>query len=831
MIRNDPTMKLSTYFLFLFTCLLVVQVTVAQDIDEWNVIDIDGTIHDMQALQDDNIPILVYAFNSFSYDSWLVHETGIPIDIYNEFGQGGSEEVAVFYLVHDDFSSVSDIMSIDYSLDLGPGYTDLDLTENNPIPIILAIDNPDIDPSPKALNIWACPQGGYTWLFNFPTSVESVMNELFEDCCTPLNPSDIAISWTPATLFETTCDPSTLEYEIENNEASYLNGFSINVYRNNAFLESVTNSEIVPGCSSLPFEYSNSQISEGDEIMMAISQPNAFTFNDTITIFREEVDTTTSKIKFEILNALDSFTHLFFNTSSGSGVVNSTTNWYNYLFLEPGCHKLWFSSGEEPDDQSIYMIGSVDENDIYLDTLFFGSFDSNSIQEQLTIFVEGPAANQEIWGYVFEDINEQGFFSPDLPRIEGIQVNYGTSVTYTDSDGYYEFFEVLPSANIVSVSYDETAWPVYTTPNSGNIGGGFVQNFGLSSNDPIWELTDLYNSGLPYICENIISNTITVFNTGNQPTSGELTFTHDPLLTPISFNPSPSSITGNEITFSIEEISYGGARNYSIFYQELSADFLGQIMSGSYALTTFDSDGVPVNIAEYISNDTLFCAFDPNDKYGFPLGVGDQGFIDEETVLKYRIRFQNTGNLPATTVVIRDTLPQELNWDSFQPLSSSHNYTVQANSETREVVWTFNNIMLPDSASDPLGSIGNFWYQIEMNDLEPGDQIQNKAYIYFDLNEAIITNTSLHTISDVLSVSLFIAENLVMYPNPASNNVSFKSLKNGDSGFEIFDTTGRLLLSGFTEYGTIDIGLLSSGLYFVYLDEYPGSIGKLLVER
>jgi len=53
-------------------------------------------------------------------------------------------------------------------------------------------------------------------------------------------------------------------------------------------------------------------------------------------------------------------------------------------------------------------------------------------------------------------------------------------------------------------------------------------------------------------------------------------------------------------------------------------------------------------------------AYDPNDKQSDPKGVGSDQYIEANSELEYKIRFQNTGTDTAFTVVVRDTLPDEL---------------------------------------------------------------------------------------------------------------------------------------------------------------------------
>ncbi|HTF81363.1 MAG TPA: hypothetical protein VL947_06555, partial [Cytophagales bacterium] len=54
------------------------------------------------------------------------------------------------------------------------------------------------------------------------------------------------------------------------------------------------------------------------------------------------------------------------------------------------------------------------------------------------------------------------------------------------------------------------------------------------------------------------------------------------------------------------------------------------------------------------------CSYDPNDKTVTPVGVGNESFTLKEDVLKYLIRFENTGNDTAYHIVIKDTLSNHL---------------------------------------------------------------------------------------------------------------------------------------------------------------------------
>jgi uncharacterized repeat protein (TIGR01451 family) len=139
-------------------------------------------------------------------------------------------------------------------------------------------------------------------------------------------------------------------------------------------------------------------------------------------------------------------------------------------------------------------------------------------------------------------------------------------------------------------------------------------------------------------------------------------------------------------------------------------------------------------------------SFDPNDKTGYPLGVGVSHTVSPNGQLDYLIRFQNTGTDTAFTVVIRDTLDTDLDIFTVVSGASSHNYTFNMYGP-RVLEWTFNNIMLPDSTADEPGSHGFIAFTVKQEDnLPDGTEINNTAHIYFDFNSAVITNTTSHHI-------------------------------------------------------------------------------------
>jgi uncharacterized repeat protein (TIGR01451 family) len=234
-----------------------------------------------------------------------------------------------------------------------------------------------------------------------------------------------------------------------------------------------------------------------------------------------------------------------------------------------------------------------------------------------------------------------------------------------------------------------------------------------------------------------------------------------------------------------------------------------------------ENDGNP-----YVSTDCQENrgAYDPNDKQGFPRGVGAEHWIEPGTDLDYMIRFQNTGTDTAFTVVVRDTLAEWLDPASIRTGASSHPYAFQLSGKG-VLTFTFNPILLPDSATNLAGSQGFLKFKVNVRpDVPLYTLIENQAAIFFDFNAPVITNTTVHKIGkDFLPVSTQkpnkTEPELEVFPNPAVDQtyVKLKGLTASQGRLELLDTQGRVVLQqNFNgDRVLIKAGKLPSGLYFL----------------
>jgi len=272
---------------------------------------------------------------------------------------------------------------------------------------------------------------------------------------------------------------------------------------------------------------------------------------------------------------------------------------------------------------------------------------------------------------------------------------------------------------------------------------------------------------------------------------------------------------------------------------------LGYPFGSGYAQSVLlhcDGGGNPPYTYEYQAYEpsrSIFClrnigSFDPNDKTGFPEGIGAGHHIEKTEPLRYLIRFQNTGTDTAFTVVIRDTLSPLLDIETLQIGASSHPMTANVRGEN-ELVFRFDNILLPDSNINEAASHGFVQYSIRQKPNNPeGSVIRNRAGIYFDFNLPVMTNETWHTVglpklSGVWAVQNDKPLSLVVSPNPFSEQFwvavpAFRFAEN--CVLEISDPAGRVLRrQNFgSEKTTIERGDLPSGLLFLTLKNAAGAV-------
>lgn len=270
--------------------------------------------------------------------------------------------------------------------------------------------------------------------------------------------------------------------------------------------------------------------------------------------------------------------------------------------------------------------------------------------------------------------------------------------------------------------------------------------------------------------------------------------------------------SGDTIDYSIPDFDTVRVGAFDIIVQTDSTAAVGS----QVCVTTTLLGSAEVNY----SNDTLTQCFtvvnsyDPNLKTVSPVDSVD---IVRQW-LTYTVYFQNTGNDTAYTVVVRDTLSQYLDASSFQYLVSSHKAVIQLMGNA--IVFTFPKINLVDSSHNEPLSHGWVQYKVKTKpNLPLGTQIKNTASIYFDLNSAIVTNTTVNTVSRTTGIyePAIACMDVQLYPNPASESCTIRIASGSGQRYsaQILDISGREI---------IDLGELTNGVRNFSVSSYEKGI-------
>ncbi|MGO4920022.1 DUF7619 domain-containing protein [Maribacter spongiicola] len=233
-------------------------------------------------------------------------------------------------------------------------------------------------------------------------------------------------------------------------------------------------------------------------------------------------------------------------------------------------------------------------------------------------------------------------------------------------------------------------------------------------------------------------------NNGNTNTSGEITLEFDNTkATLLNSSEIPVTETTNLIEWNFTDLSPYEKRTIQLDFNIAPPPVanINEILKFENSITSLQADSKPEDNT-FTLNQTLIGSYDPNDK---TVLEGENVSIDNVgDYLNYVIRFQNTGTASAINVKIKDELSENLDWNTFSPVSSSHPNNILI-TDGNNVEFIFDDINLPDSNSDESGSNGYVAFKIKPKPgLAIGDIISGNASIYFDFNPPIITNT-VHT--------------------------------------------------------------------------------------
>jgi len=516
----------------------------------------------------------------------------------------------------------------------------------------------------------------------------------------------------------------------------------------------------------------------------------------------------------------EKWTDLDVNNNIDGILLELTVSKTNELWYTCGSHLKSYDGNEWTDknfrSKSMMAIHCDNNNNLWLGSNRDGVFVYNDNGIDLT--ADTKPEHFLIKGRVFLDKNENGTLDlgEKVLRNQKVSISPDKSYTLTNNSGEFSFYKKAGTYSVEVIAEEPNTAGIndmkYTLELSDDTMLGDIGLFGPETT----RFTSYFHSSMQR-CGSTTEMWYTLCNVGNQEGGVLAALTLDPQIEYKNAIPQPDSLGEDGRLF----WHFNNCQPLKYYKIELSGILPTGTLDTLQNITEVYND-------EEVLRDTfsigIRCSFDPNDKQVSPAGIGEEKLTLMDESLTYTVRFQNTGNDVAYDIAIFDTLDVNLDLSTFKLESFSHEPRVELSAETGKLVFYFDNIFLPDSASNNELSNGYVSYSIHPKaSLSDKTLVENKASIYFDSNPPVVTNTTANTLvyslpSQTKAVTaLNEAQTVSIYPNPASSylNVELQSVNEAVT-VTVYATNSTLIKQiVLRESATINIEDLATGLYFV----------------
>ncbi|MFL5764632.1 MAG: T9SS type A sorting domain-containing protein [Bacteroidia bacterium] len=452
-----------------------------------------------------------------------------------------------------------------------------------------------------------------------------------------------------------------------------------------------------------------------------------------------------------------------------------------------------------------------------------------------------------ITGKVYADANSNCIFDSGEQGIEHIMIHcLGFGYTFTDVNGNYSF--TVPTGSYTLSESVEYAYPLApcqsnSIPVSVTASSGCISTVDFANNINTIHDMHIVRTQTSYpVPGNTYTQGLIVMNDGTvNESSIQLSYRSDGQLNLVSTTPpaytqlSPGTEPNwYSVTGGFPSLAPGAST--MIYFTDLVPTtiplatnvFFNDTANYAAPITDWVNDYTPWNNVNTFQT-TVVGSYDPNFKEVSPKGTGPQGYITTaDSSLDYVVHFQNTGTSYANKVVVIDTLDANLDITSLRPGYSDHLYTASI-SETGVLTFTFDNIHLDWQENSETASRGLISYSIKQKPgLTIGTEIRNRAAIYFDYNQPVLTNQTLNTIGAPLGITgVESSTGLLVYPDPATNELNIDLGTVAETGtIRVFDLQGRTIIQEAIRTGAsrqkISVSELVNGIYLIELQSASG---------
>jgi len=451
-------------------------------------------------------------------------------------------------------------------------------------------------------------------------------------------------------------------------------------------------------------------------------------------------------------------------------------------------------------------------------------------------------------GKVFYDINQNCTQEYGENSLSGIIVKLNPENLYTITyyNGHY-YFPIDSSSK--SQFLIELQTPKYQTATCGSIKPAIITSqltiagidFGLKINGTHTDAAVNLYDYTGWRARQGFTETykLCVENKGTQKIeSGKLTFKPDAKLTNWTFSEKPFTWQNNIAEWNINTLLVGAKYCINAILIVPVDIALGSevLFEARLAIGDLEDEDIANNLC--ILKQKIVAAIDPNDKH-----TQQNYYIDpSQKVIDYNIRFQNTGSDTAYNILITDTIDPNLSISylgiqeevsHYKNLQSAITYWKQPNGKYQyKIAWRFNNILLADDKTNEEKSHGFINYRLNLaNSLALGTTLNNRAFIYFDYQEPILTNVAKNIISKENLISNLIVQNqLKIYPNPANESITISNTYRNPIPVKIINSLGQTVYSKIINAESnlsINTAEMAKGIYIINAEGYAPS--KLVI--
>ena len=579
-----------------------------------------------------------------------------------------------------------------------------------------------------------------------------------------------------------------------------------------------TISELSVGVLNLDGHFEPTLIKENHSFLLNASEPNSIWVGNDYAIYNtKDLGITKRSIPIPVSNNSRNGTY----TDAGMLAVIKKANIPEekvlliaarntpYLTIDSG--KTWIPFNLGMEDAVTFKVQQVDN---YL----FAITDRGMYRRRLD-----DINLRSVAGSVFQDANNNNVWDMGEQAVSNakIQSKISGAVAYTDSLGKYSLISDASGLDTIVASFDNkyaTILPNFYLSTQSDTGKNFAVRLVANVNDVKGVLT-AFTAPRPGF-----NNTYSIDfkNVGSTIANGKVTLKYHNKQTFINATATPTSHTNATLIWNYTDLRPNESRMLGVTFNTATDAPIGSKITDvltvdPLSIDTFKMDNIDSLVQIVVGS------FDPNDKQVRFENNTTPSVISPSTALIYTIRFQNTGNYPADFVKIVDTLSDKLDLTTFRLIATSHTAKV-AIRDKNVLTIDFKPIYLPDSMRDEAASHGFVTFAIQpKKTLVNTESIKNTGYIYFDYNEAVVTNTI--EAANVKGTGIFTpsvsAGKLTLSPNPTqySLRIEVENLDFKEGLINIYDVSGRLVLSKSINQRADDVNIqhLKNGEYICIL--------------